>query len=100
MDYNPQVCLECVQNFGSDDGKKVWSEKTFEPYSRGSNETNANALVYYIITYGNTGCWVFKQGVHNWKDFCLKINIPKGNYWILRIGVMASFQILGIILVI
>ena len=24
--------------------------------------------------YGNT---VFKQGIQNWKDFCLKINIPK-----------------------
>ena len=30
--------------------------------------------------YGNTGCQVFKKGVQNWKDFCLKINIPKGNY--------------------
>ena len=28
---------------------------------------------------------------------CLKINIPKGNYWILRIGVVASCQKLGII---
>ena len=27
--------------------------------------------------YGSTGCWVFKQGIQNWKDFCLKINIPK-----------------------
>ena len=31
-------------------------------------------------------------GVENWKDFCLKINIPKENYWILRIGVMGSCQ--------
>ena len=31
--------------------------------------------------YGNTGCQVFKQGVQNWKDFCLKINIPKGNFF-------------------
>ena len=29
--------------------------------------------------YGNTGCRVFKQGVQNWKDFCLRINIPKEN---------------------
>ena len=48
--------------------------------------------------YGNTGCGVFKQGIQNWKDFCLKINITKGNDWILRIGVMASCQKLGIIL--
>ena len=26
-------------------------------------------------------------GVQNWKDFCLKTNIPTGNYWILRIDV-------------
>ena len=28
------------------------------------------------LHYGNTGCRVFKWGVQNWKDFCLKINIP------------------------
>ena len=27
--------------------------------------------------YGNMGCRVFKWGIQNWKDFCLKINIPK-----------------------
>ena len=50
------------------------------------------------LHYGNTGCRVFKQGVQNWKDFCLKINIPKGNDRILRIGVVASCEKLGIIL--
>ena len=25
--------------------------------------------------YGNTGCGVFKQGIQNYKDFCLRINI-------------------------
>ena len=30
--------------------------------------------------YGNTGNGVFKRGVQNEKDFCLKINILKGNY--------------------
>ena len=39
-----------------------------------------------IDKYGNTGCGVFKRGVQNQKDFCIEINIPKGNYWILRIG--------------
>ena len=29
----------------------------------------------------------FQGGIQNWKHFCLKINIPKGNCWILRIGV-------------
>jgi hypothetical protein len=30
------------------------------------------------------GCGVFKRGIQNWKDFCIKINIPKGNNRILR----------------
>ena len=43
-------------------------------------------------SYGNTGCRVFKWGVQDWKYFCLKINIPKGNYRILRIGVVRMCQ--------
>ena len=45
--------------------------------------------------YGNMECRVFKQGsggLQNWKDFCQKINITKGNYKILRIGETAKFQ--------
>ena len=39
-------------------------------------------MIYFCVLlsekyYGNTGCQVFKQGVQNWKDFPLKINIPK-----------------------
>ena len=30
--------------------------------------------------YGSTGCGVFKQGVQNKKDFCLRIKILKRNY--------------------
>ena len=29
------------------------------------------------VQYGNTGCGVFKWGIQNQKDFCIKINIPK-----------------------
>ena len=56
--------------------------------------------LWHVEVYGSTGCWVFKQGIQNQKDFCLKISIPKENSWILRIGVMASCQNLSIILVI
>ena len=38
--------------------------------------------------YGNTGYRVFKEGIQNWKYFCLKINIPKGNDEIFRISVI------------
>ena len=30
--------------------------------------------------YSSTGCGVFKRGIQNYKDFCIKINVPKGNY--------------------
>ena len=30
--------------------------------------------------YGNTGYRLFQWVIQNWKDFCLKINIPRGNY--------------------
>ena len=41
----------------------------------------------------------FSSGVHKIrKIFFLRINIPKGNYWILQIGLMGRCQKLGIIL--
>ena len=52
----------------------------------------------WVNNYGSTGCRVFKRGVQNLKDFCLRINILKGNYWILRIGLMERCQKLDIIL--
>ena len=42
--------------------------------------------------YGNTGYGVSSPGIQNQKDFCLKSNISKGNYWILRIGIMGRCQ--------
>ena len=36
--------------------------------------TRMNIMAY--LHYGNTGCGVFKPGIQNQKDFCLKINIP------------------------
>ena len=52
----------------------------------------SNSIHHKTCDYGNMGCRVFKRGVQNWKDFCLKINVPKGNYWILRIGVIGRCQ--------
>ena len=42
--------------------------------------------------YGNTGCGVFKPRMQNWKYFCVRINIPHGNYGLLTFGLMASCQ--------
>ena len=41
---------------------------------------NFGKLIRHSLGYGNTGCRVFKRGVQNYKDLCLRINIPKGNY--------------------
>ena len=48
--------------------------------------------VWMITVYGNTGYGVSSPGIQNQKDFCLKINISKGNFWILRIGIMGRCQ--------
>ena len=69
---------------------------------RDNLKTNSKAIYYslvfntpysFIAHYGNTGCQVFKQCVQNWKDFCLKINIQEGNYWILWIGLMRASEV-------
>ena len=48
---------------------------------------------------GNTGV-EFSSGGTKLEKKCMKINIPIGKYWILRIGVVAICHKLGIILVI
>ena len=42
------------------------------------------------VSYGITGYDVSRPGIQNKKDFCMKINISKGNDWFLRIGLMGS----------
>ena len=43
-----------------------------------------------FLTFDIMVIWVVEWGVQNWKDFSQKINIPRGNDWILRIGVMVK----------
>ena len=57
-------------------------------YRNSSNLT----FIWIPMYYGNTGCQVFMREVRNCKDFCLKINIPKGDYWILKIGVWGTVK--------
>ena len=40
----------------------------------------ACSRLFFHLEYGNKGCGDFKRGVQNSKDFCLRINILKGNY--------------------
>ena len=65
--------------------------------SQGTEFDNIRYLIIFqLITlqwqYGNTGCWVFKWEIQNWKDFCMRIIIPKWNYWILSFGLTTSCQ--------
>ena len=45
-------------------------------------------LMLNRVTY--FGCWVFRRGIQNWIDFCLKPNISKGNYCTLWTDVESS----------
>ena len=47
---------------------------------------------YLRSQYGNTSYGVSSPGIQNYKGLCQQINLPKGNYWILRIGVVTSCQ--------
>ena len=81
----------CMPHFATSNSEYL----EFIPFCSGKKLYCANMILKSISMdedYGNTGCRVFEQGVQNWKDFCLKINIPKENYWILRIGVMGRCQ--------
>ena len=81
----------CMPHFATSNSEYL----EFIPFCSGKKLYCANMILKSISMdedYGNTGCRVFEQGVQNWKDFCLKINIPKENYWILRIGVIRRCQ--------
>ena len=54
-------------------------------------KSDKNMLTYYR-DYGITSYGVSRPGIQNKKGFCIKINLPKGNYWILRIGLMGSLS--------
>ena len=40
--------------------------------------------------YGNTGCRIFKPGIQNLKDFCLKINIDLENEVIKKLMLISK----------
>ena len=47
---------------------------------------------YLVCKTWHYQLWTFKTRDTKLERFCIKINIPKGNYWILRIGLMGSFS--------
>ena len=50
-------------------------------------------MIQQNVSYGNTGCGVFKCGVQDKKGFCLRINILKGNYGIFRIELVGASEV-------
>ena len=48
--------------------------------------------IFYIWDQWNYRLWIFQTQYTNLEKNCLKINIPKGNYWILFFGLMVSCQ--------
>ena len=94
-DLSPHIC----HFFLADTGKKsLRSTNTRTPKSDFIQQQYFEQFKTITIQYGNTGCGVFKRGVQNQKGFCLRINILKGNFSILRIGLTGWFRKLGIIL--
>ena len=87
--YEPPnlAALTKVHNFGSDKfNRGWWFIGIRDPYQNGTLTYTSNDLPIPFtipktsdINSGNTGCGVFKRGVQNRKDSCLKVNIPKGN---------------------
>ena len=61
---------------------------------RGGMWWAAHCILYSTaVQYGNMGCGVFKRGVVLYqKALYLRIGTPKGNFWILRIGLAGSFS--------
>ena len=61
----------CMPHFATSNSEYL----EFIPFCSGKKLYCANMILKSISMdedYGNTGCQVFKQGVQNWKDFCLK----------------------------
>ena len=66
-------CTLCQLSFPKQSDLKKHSASDhagIKPHKCLSNERNHSSDDQ---DYGNTGCRVFKWGVQNWKDFCLKI---------------------------
>ena len=102
--FNSICCQYLLINYLDSSAENLHSSAEIEP----SQENSALLRNFFSVNlqksqhppppppppnrYGNTGCRVFKQEIQNWKDFCIKIYTHKGNYCILKIGLMGRCQ--------
>ena len=64
----------------SNDSNDIQKIKSSVTWYTDTQEKHQDVKTDKLAEYGSTGCRICKRGVQNWKDFCLKINIPKRNY--------------------
>ena len=77
---------------GSFENNATSNRRNSPTLAKGCRSNQIVRLQKYGKYYGNTGCGVFKRGFKIRKIFCIRINIPKGNYWILSFGLTANCQ--------
>ena len=74
--------------------RHVWPEVVMENHTHTHGKSHCRNVVVDTFRL-SMAIWVVKfssRGYKNWKDLGLKINIQKGNYRILRIGLMGKCQ--------
>ena len=88
-----QACrtVAVVLDLGNKISESYWPHNPLQ-----NDPTSLELMIDHQFSKVTMAIWVVKfsreGGIQNWKDFCLKINTPKGNYWILRIGIMGRCQ--------
>jgi hypothetical protein len=74
-------CQLCINQCLISCSNMIWTFRIFFTF-----------LFALCVKYGTSGYGVSRPGIQNKKGFCIKINLPKGNYWILKIGLMGSLS--------
>ena len=72
------LCLSVLSRLLLSSARLLWLRKNITNMFMEHLSTNQISFYPLFSDYGNTGCGVFKRGKQNQKDFCIKVNIPKG----------------------
>ena len=86
---NQRICRRVFVNIGDLTNNPKWMKidlQTILPELGQAHNmffhesSKKNLQIFLDFHYGNRGCGVFKGGIQNYKEFCIKNNIPKGNF--------------------